>query len=105
LGCFKGSALYAAFDYGEGNSGGTNAIDGTTGHDRQEVYFGATINTPVKDLTFGASWDWIHHFDVVTGAGSTYDARYVDAVALYSSYKLTDKLTATVGSSTPTAPA
>jgi hypothetical protein len=91
-GAFKGSAFYAGFDYGEGNSGGANAIDASTGHDRQEVYIGTTVNTPVKDLTFGASWDWIHHFDVVTGAG-TYDARYVDAVALYSSYKLTDKLT------------
>jgi hypothetical protein len=92
-GAFGGSTFVAGFDYGEGNSGGVNSIDTSTGHDRQEVYVGATINTPVKDLTFGASWDWIHHFDVVTGPGSTYDARYVDAVAGYGSYKLTDKLT------------
>ena len=90
-GFLKGSALYGGFDYGEGNSGGPN-LNGGSGHDRQEVYFGTTINTPVKDLTFGASWDWIHHFDIATGAG-TIDVRYVDAAAGYVSYKLTDKLT------------
>jgi hypothetical protein len=90
-GFLKGSALYGGFDYGEGNSGGPN-LNGGSGHDRQEVYFGTTINTPVKDLTFGASWDWIHHFDIATGAG-TIETRYVDAAAGYVSYKLTDKLT------------
>jgi len=97
-GGFKGSAFYAGFDYGEGNSGGsttigTNAPSAAKGHDRQEVYIGTTINTPVTGLTLGASWDWIHHFDVVNSPGSTIDARYVDAVAGYASYKLTDKLT------------
>ncbi|MGP8239366.1 MAG: outer membrane beta-barrel protein [Limisphaerales bacterium] len=92
-GSFGGSALYVGFDYGEGNSGGVNSVNSSTGHDRQEMYIGATINTPVKDLTFGAAWDWIHHFDVVNGLGSTIDTRYVDAVSAYGSYKLTDKLT------------
>jgi hypothetical protein len=105
-GGFKGSAFYAGFDYGEGNSGtgGSTSPDGTTqsGHDRQEVYVGTTINTPIKGLTFGASWDWIHHVDVLYGnvvinapftTTATYDARYVDAVAAYASYKATDKLT------------
>jgi hypothetical protein len=92
-GAFKGSAFYAGFDYGEGNSGGVNGLDASSGHDRQEVYIGSTINTPVKDLTFGVSWDWIHHFDVIIPAGGTYSERYVDAVALYGAYKVTDKLT------------
>ena len=92
-GSFKGSSLYGGFDYGQGNSGGANGIDSSTGHDRQEMYVGATINTPVKDLTFGASWDWIHHYDVVLGSGGTYSAQYVDSVAGYVSYKATDKLT------------
>jgi hypothetical protein len=117
-GAFKGSALYGGFDYGEGNSGtGGNTSPGgsvTSGHDRNEWYVGTTINTPIKDLTFGASWDWIHHFDVqyamptfssitITGSptifvptGSstvTADAKYVSAVAGYASYKLTEKLT------------
>jgi hypothetical protein len=92
-GSFKGSAFYAGYDYGEGNSGGVNGVDTSTGHDRQQVYLGLTLFTPVKDLTFGATWDWVHHFDVVVPAGGTYDARYVDSVAGYGSYKITDKLT------------
>jgi hypothetical protein len=92
-GAWKGSAFYAGLDYGEGNSGGANGIDASSGHDRQEVYLGTTINTPVKDLTVGASWDWIHHVDVVIPFGGTYSFRYVDAVAGYASYKATDKLT------------
>jgi hypothetical protein len=91
-GSWKGSAFYAGFDYGEGDSGGAT-VTGASGHDRQELYLGATINTPVTNLTFGASWDWIHHFDVVTPAFTTVETRYVDAVAGYGSYKLTDKLT------------
>jgi hypothetical protein len=97
-GGFKGSALYAGFDYGGGNSGAN--INGATGHDRNEWYVGATINTPVTNLTFGASWDWIHHFDVqyldtalAPAATASYSAKYVDSVAGYVSYKLTDKLT------------
>jgi len=89
-GSLKGSALYAGIDYGEGDSGGAT-VSGGTGHDRQEVYVGTTINTPVKDLTVGASWDWIHHVDIFTGFG-TVDAQYVDSIAGYVSYKATDKL-------------
>jgi hypothetical protein len=92
-GFLKGSALFAGIDYGEGNSGGVNTIDTSSGHDRQQVYFGTTINTPIKDLTFGATWDWIHHFDVVNAAGSAISLRYADAAAGYVSYKVTDKLT------------
>jgi Putative beta-barrel porin-2, OmpL-like. bbp2 len=95
-GAFKGSVLYAGFDYGDGNSGAN--ITGTTGHDRNEWYVGATLNTPVTNLTFGVSWDWIHHFDVqyydnTLATTATYDAQYVDSVAGYASYKITDKLT------------
>jgi hypothetical protein len=94
-GGFAGSTFYAGFDYGEGDSGAPAIVGpiSSSGHDRQELYIGATINTPVTNLTFGASWDWIHHFDVATSPGTTYDAQYVNAVAAYSSYKLTDKLT------------
>jgi hypothetical protein len=91
-GAWKGSSFYAGYDHGEGDSGAVTIAG--SGHDRDELYLGATINTPVKDLTFGASWDWIHHFDVATGATSV-ETRYVDAVAGYGSYKLTDKLTLT----------
>jgi hypothetical protein len=92
-GDFKGSTLVGGFDYGSGNHGGVNAsgLFDTTGQDRSEFYVGSTINTPVKDLTFGATWDYIHGVDVLSGLG-TLSAEYVDAVAGYVSYKI-DKLT------------
>jgi hypothetical protein len=77
-GFLKGSALYGGFDHGQG----------AFSHDQTEWYAGATINTPVKDLTLGASWDSIEHTDV---AGV--DAGYFQAIAGYVSYKLTDKAT------------
>jgi hypothetical protein len=77
-GAFKGSALYAGFDHGQG--AGT--------HDKSEIYLGATVNTPVAGLTFGASWDSIFHNDV-----GGIDESYFQAFAGYASYKLTDKLT------------
>jgi hypothetical protein len=92
-GSFKGSTLYGGFGHGQG----------IYGHDRTEWYVGTTIFTPVKDLTFGASYDLIEHNDVavpvsdglapatITTAGA--DAGFFEAVAVYGSYKATDKLT------------
>jgi len=77
-GPLKGSGFYAGFDHGQG----------VYGHDTTEWYVGATINTPVKDLTFGASYDSIAHLDVLGKDGG-----HSMAVAGYGSYKLTDKLT------------
>jgi hypothetical protein len=88
FGAFKGSALYAGFDHGQGASS----------HDKSEIYVGATINTPVKDLTFGASWDAIFHNDVPSYNVPFYttygdmDQGYFQAIAGYVSYKLTEKL-------------
>jgi hypothetical protein len=104
-GDFKGSKLVGGFDHGQGAD---TAISGA--HDRTEWYVGTTINTPVKDLTFGASWDWIHDLDVagsvpsgtvgvpagvegtVTSGTATLEAHYVNAIAGYVSYKVTEKL-------------
>ncbi len=77
-GSLKGSSLYGGWDYGQG----------AAAHDKSEIYVGTTINTPVKDLTFGASWDAIFHNDV---AGV--DEGYFQAIAGYASFKLSDKLT------------
>ncbi|HEY3915175.1 MAG TPA: outer membrane beta-barrel protein [Verrucomicrobiae bacterium] len=90
-GGFKGSAFYAGFDIGEGgattgfNGGGVGPV---SPHNREELYLGATVNTPVTGLTFGASWDSIEHEDV-----GGFDSGYFQAVAGYGSYKFTDKLT------------
>jgi len=90
-GGFKGSAFYAGFDIGQGgattgfNGGGIGPV---SPHNRKELYLGATVNTPVTGLTFGASWDSIEHED--TGG---LDTGYFQAIAGYGSYKFTDKLT------------
>jgi hypothetical protein len=100
-GAIKGSTLVAAFDYGWGNHDGGNGTDpadtavpgaGGSGQDRTEWYVGGTFNTPVKDLTFGACWDYIHGVDILDPDGGTLSAQYVSAVAGYASYKI-DKLT------------
>jgi hypothetical protein len=94
-GGFKGSTLSGGFDHGQGADTATSP----SSHDRTEWYVGAMLNTPVKDLTFGASWDWIHNVDLygtpaVPGVGPiTLDAHTLSAIAGYASYKVTEKLT------------
>jgi hypothetical protein len=90
-GAFKGSTLAAGFDDGQG----------AETHNREEIYVGTTINTPIKDLTFGASWDAIFHNDANVPAALLpdnsnaldTDQGYFQAIAGYVSYKLTEKLT------------
>jgi len=89
-GAFKGSAFYAGFDYGQGapNVGTAVPFPSIPAKDKKEIYLGATVNTPVTGLTFGASWDAIFHNDV-----GGLDYSYFQAIAGYISYKATDKLT------------
>jgi len=87
-GSFKGSAFYFGWDVGQGGANFDAYGAPTKPHNRSELYIGTTINTPVKDLTFGASWDSIEHADV-----GFQDSGYFQAFAGYGSYKLTDKLT------------
>ncbi len=110
-GALKGSAFYVGYDFGPGVGPSTTVL--THRYDRYEWYFGTTLNTPVKDLTFGASFDSIEHLDVasvmpvtiidstgaavvqpgVTAPGPAVDSGYFGAYAAYASYKLTEKLT------------
>jgi hypothetical protein len=87
-GALKGSALYGGFDIGQG------AASAST----EEFYVGATINTPVTGLSFGASWDSIQDVAMVgspattfVGAPASFDAGYFQAIAGYASYKINDK--------------
>jgi hypothetical protein len=87
-GSFKGSRLDLGADFGQGYTSTGLGGAAIQPHDRTELYAGVTIYTPVKDLTFGASWDSIEHNDV-----GGVDADYFQAFAGYASYKFTDKLT------------
>jgi hypothetical protein len=51
-----------------------------------EFYVGATINTPLTGLSFGAAWDNISDADV---AG--YDVGNFNSIAGYAAYKINDK--------------
>jgi len=90
-----GSALFAGLDYGPGNAYGHPAVgtyfvpaDSSHVVDKLELYFGATINTPVKGLSLGASWDTINNSDLGPVEG------YASAVAGYLHYTVPDtKLT------------
>jgi hypothetical protein len=85
-GFLKGSALYGGLDYGPGVYGNPVAgIPGSKGN-MTEWYFGTTINTPLKGLSLGASYDGISDADV---AGI--DAGSFEAFAGYVSYKFNDK--------------
>jgi hypothetical protein len=80
-GSLGGSALYVGFDDGPG----------TISSDRQHLYVGATINTPVKGLTFGAAYDSVWNNDI--GGLTGFNAGYASALGGYVSYALTDKAT------------
>jgi len=87
FGSMKGSAFYAGVDYGAGASGTAKA----DGKEKTHLYLGTTINTPIKELTFGAAYDSIWHMDI-----GGVDTGYASAIAGYSSYKITDKATFSV---------
>jgi hypothetical protein len=90
-GSFKGSTLYAGYEWGQGAQ--TSPAGGSVGaQGRRELYVGTTINTPIKDLTFGFAYDNVEHLDVFLG-GVDSDAGFFASYAGYASYKLTDKLT------------
>ena len=84
----KGSAFYVGFDHGPGPTPNFGAVHLA---DRNHLYLGATVNTPLKELTVGASWDSIWDNDV-----GGVDTGYTSDLNGYASYKLTDKATFSV---------
>ncbi len=80
-GALKGSALYGGFDIGQG------AASAST----EEWYLGATINTPLTGLSFGASWDSIQDAAGINIFGVGYDAGYFQSIAGYAQYVINDK--------------
>jgi hypothetical protein len=85
FGFAKGSAFYAGLDHGPGPAADLA--------DRTHLYLGGTLNTPIKELTVGASFDSIWHTDIAGPFGGAIDTGYTSAYDGYVSYKLTDKAT------------
>jgi len=76
LGFLKGAVLNAGVVDGD-----TTA---TTGTDNTHIYVGATLPTPIEALKLGVAYD---HLNIDKSSADT------DALAIYASYKLSDKAT------------
>ena len=87
-----GSSLYAGIVYGF-DGGGNNGPTGYYQNGNQINYYaGATMNTPLKELTMGAAFDYVHNY---LGGGTLLGDRWhndVTVLGLYATYKATDKL-------------
>jgi hypothetical protein len=88
-----GSSLYAGIIYGfNGQNGGNNGFH--QGGNQINYYAGATFNTPLKQLTVGAAFDYAHNLG---GGRSELFPTYSEeinamAAGLYATFKATDKL-------------
>lgn len=75
-GFLAGSSFYAGF---------VNGYNGSS--DQMNLYVGAVLNTPIKELTTGVAFDFVDYQDF----GDEYDRTY--NFGLYATYKATDKMT------------
>ncbi len=66
---------------------GFDAGIGPVGKDQTSFYVGATVNTPITGLKVGACYDYLGVPTQALGGSS-----YANAVGLYASYQLTEKL-------------
>jgi hypothetical protein len=64
--------------------------NGDSGGDQGNYYLGATLNSPWKDVTFGAAFDYVQNLGGVPISGTTHADVYV--FGLYNTIKATDKL-------------
>jgi hypothetical protein len=91
-----GSSFYAGIVYGFTDSNSYVSSGASHGYhangDQVNYYAGTTLNTPWKQLTVGAAFDYAHNF----GGGGTWSDGYweynVLAAGLYATFKATDKL-------------
>jgi hypothetical protein len=87
-----GSSFYAGIEYGF-NGGNDYGSAGYYANGNQVNYYaGATLNTPWKELTVGAAFDYVHNF--LGGGADPGDEWHndVSVLGLYGTYKATDKL-------------
>jgi len=87
----SGSALYAGVVYGwGGGKQGTTGTHGDEGGNQQNYYAGATLNSPWKDVTFGASFDYVQNLNGLKYFNTAHGDEYI--FGLYNTIKATDKL-------------
>jgi len=96
----SGSALYAGmvYGFGGGHKASFGPTMGTQGGNQINYYAGATLNSPWKDVTFGAAFDYVQNLagnSVATGifpSGNPYVHVNDYVWGLYNTIKATDKL-------------
>ncbi|HEY2329186.1 MAG TPA: outer membrane beta-barrel protein, partial [Verrucomicrobiae bacterium] len=66
----SGSAFYVGDVYGF--AGGHNGTGGTQGGNQNNFYAGATVNSPWKDVTFGAAFDYVQNMGGAVFGGSPF---------------------------------
>ena len=86
-GVLAGSTLYAGATYGATASTTGTLTGGPTG-EQANYYVGTVVNTGVKGLKVGASYDHVSVNNLNAGGANG----WVNAMALYSSFQATDKL-------------
>ena len=87
-----GSTLYAGFVWGFAQSSGFTPSPGSATQAGNQVnyYAGATLNSPWKDVTFGAAFDYAQNLGGGTGNPGVHDD--VNVWGLYNTIRATDKL-------------
>jgi len=85
-GALKGSAIYAGMVYGDSTA---SVQGGVVGNETSSYYAGATLNTPIEGLSFGAAFDYRVNGPIVTAGGLD---NYAWAGAVYVSFAATEKL-------------
>ena len=92
FGFLKGASVTGGFVSGRRSDTGAHAVSD------QNYYVGATIPTPIKDLSFGFAWDRKSLSgsvaDILGDDVDVTGAIEFDIVSAYLSYKVSDKLTA-----------
>lgn len=83
-GPLKGSAIYAGIVYGDSTAAVVNG--GTAGNETKSYYVGATLNSPIEGLSFGAAFDYRDDGPIST------TANYAWTAAVYTSFAATEKL-------------
>jgi hypothetical protein len=84
----SGSAFYLGGVYGF--AGGTQGSGGRQGGNQGNLYAGATLNSPWKNVTFGAAFDMVQNLGGTTWIGNSHINEYIGG--LYNTIKATDKL-------------
>jgi hypothetical protein len=92
MGVLAGSTLYAGFVNGFNSGMAATGAPGSANGNQGNLYAGATLNTPVKGLRLGGSFDYLDIYSGSTTGANIYGDGMAWATAGYISYQLTEKL-------------